>query len=75
MAAGRITFSLDGVTNSFSTAETSSFAISTHPASGLVYEIDSISEGVTITAVPSALNSVSVSMANEMTGVVTTYTF
>ena len=74
-ASGVIKFGISPVTNPITTATSSSFTITTCTNSSLLYFIDSLSTGITFTAIAASLTSVVVTPASNVTGSVTTYNF
>ena len=74
-SGGRIAFSIDQVTNPSTTATTSSFMFYSKTDSAGSYNIDTKTSGITFTASPALIKSVTVTPSSDVTGDTAVYTF
>lgn len=74
-SGGRISFSVDQITNPSTTATTDSFMFYSKSDSTGTYNIDTLTSGVTYKAVVAQLKSVSVTSSSVITGDSSVYTF
>ena len=74
-SSGRVSFTINGVTNPSTTATTSTFTYYSATDSTGSYQIDSLSTGITFTAAVASLVSASAAPSSYTTGETATYTF